>query len=143
MPTKSARRACHATLILATLLAFTGCWKKSGEAIVIGKDYVPANASYSQPNESPTPGPSLTPEEEAARDTALTEAYESFIGPPLDPRANGEEQWIATVRLVGDGRLVEVRLDKARWDKLQPDDRVQVHYREGKYTGTIWSSDID
>ncbi len=53
-----------------------------------------------------------------------------------------EEQWIVSVQMVADQRWIEVRVDKARWEKLNEGDRVKVTYREGKYTGTTWGAEI-
>jgi hypothetical protein len=36
-----------------------------------------------------------------------------------------------------------VQTDQPKWDKLKESDRVQVTYRIGKYTGTVWASEID
>jgi len=45
--------------------------------------------------------------------------------------------------MLDDGRRIEVRADKAQWEKLQEDDRVKVNYRVGKYTGIVWYSEIE
>ncbi|MGI9087461.1 MAG: hypothetical protein ACR2HH_06955 [Chthoniobacterales bacterium] len=140
------------------LLASAGCWKKSGDGIVIAKDYVPALpiSTSPTPNESSlgaeTPSPIPVPDEETA-EAESTEPVPGEMDSPIpgealaethtDARAVDHEQWIATVRMVADGRLVDVRLTQERWDKLKTGDRVQVKYREGKYTGTVWSSEID
>jgi hypothetical protein len=53
-----------------------------------------------------------------------------------------DERWVVTVRMLADQRVLDINVDKARWEKLKEGDRVQVTYREGKYTGTAWQSEI-
>jgi len=60
-----------------------------------------------------------------------------------DERATNHEQWIVKVRMRDDGRRIEVRADRAQWEKLRENDRVRVRYRVGKYTGTVWDAEID
>src|SRR5437870_8081259 len=60
-----------------------------------------------------------------------------------DERATNHEQWIVKVRMRDDGRRIEVRADRAQWEKLRENDRVKVRYRVGKYTGTVWGAEID
>ena len=45
--------------------------------------------------------------------------------------------------MIDNGRTIEVRADRARWEKLRESDRVKVTYRVGKYTGTVWHAEID
>lgn len=59
-----------------------------------------------------------------------------------DERATDHEQWIVKARMV-DNRRIEVRADRAQWEKLRENDRVKVTYRVGKYTGTVWDAEID
>jgi hypothetical protein len=59
-----------------------------------------------------------------------------------DERATNHEQWIVKVRMRDNGRRIEVRADQAQWEKLHENDRVKVTYRVGKYTGTVWDSEI-
>jgi hypothetical protein len=40
-------------------------------------------------------------------------------------------------------RTIEVRIDRAQWEKLRENDRVKVRYRVGKYTGTVWGGEIE
>jgi len=96
--------------VLALLLACSvGCQKKSGEAIVIGKDYV-----------------------------AAAEEGEEI----KDERTTNHEQWIVKVRMRDNGRRIEVRADRGQWEKLRENDRVNITYRVGKYTGTVWGAEI-
>ena len=60
-----------------------------------------------------------------------------------DERAINHEQWILKVRMLDNGRTIQVRVDRARWEKLRESDRVKVTYRVGKYTGTVWDAEID
>jgi hypothetical protein len=59
-----------------------------------------------------------------------------------DERAANNEQWIVKVRMLDDGRRIDVRADRAQWERLRENDRVKVTYRAGKYTGTVWDADI-
>jgi hypothetical protein len=60
-----------------------------------------------------------------------------------DERATNHEQSIVKARMVDNGRRIEVRADRAQWEKLRENDRVKVTYRVGKYTGTVWDAEID
>jgi hypothetical protein len=129
---------------LVILLSLAGCWKKSGEAIVLEKIYVPARPVSVSPNESRSPAasePTQTPAEQNSTETA-TEPADDTIQPALDPRAVEHEQWIVAVEMVDDLKKIDVRIDAARWEKLKPRDRVRVSYRQGKYTGTIWNAEL-
>jgi hypothetical protein len=97
-------------VVALLLMGLVGCEKKSGDAIVIGKDYV----------------------------AAVKEGEEI-----KDPRATNHEQWIAKVRMRDNGRSIEIRTDRAQWEKLHENDQVNVTYRVGKYTGTVWNAEID
>ena len=59
-----------------------------------------------------------------------------------DERATNHEQWIVKVRMRDNGRTVQVRADRAQWEKLRQNDRIKVTYRAGKYTGTVWDAEI-
>ena len=64
-------------------------------------------------------------------------------GTSRDPRAMSDEQWIVRVQMVDDLRRIKVQTDKAHFDKVKIGDRIKVSYRQGKYTGTVWASEID
>jgi len=64
-------------------------------------------------------------------------------GTGRDPRALKEEQWLVKVRLIDNGRTFNAQADQSQFDKLMKDDRVQVRYRIGKYTKTIWGAQIE
>lgn len=59
-----------------------------------------------------------------------------------DERATNHEQWIVKVRMLDNGRRIEVRADRAQWEKLRENERVKITYRVGKYTGTVWDAEI-
>jgi hypothetical protein len=59
-----------------------------------------------------------------------------------DERATNNEQWIVKVRMLDNGRKIQVHADRAQWETLRENDQVKVTYRVGKYTGTVWDADI-
>ncbi len=63
-------------------------------------------------------------------------------GTGRDPRPSEDEQWVVKVRTTDTGRTFYVQADRARYEKLGAGDRVQVSYRVGKYTGTVWAADL-
>ena len=63
-------------------------------------------------------------------------------GTSHDPRALKDEQWLVTVRMIYDGRTFNVQAQQGQFDKLKEGDRVQVRYRLGKYTETVWGAEI-
>lgn len=149
------------TLLLALL---TSCSKKSGEAVVVEKEYIAAGEELG----TPTPAPATSPAEQdataAASPSESGETVEYATAKPLaedeivignyvmkknvrgtskDPRAQpGLEQWRITVQMVAGSRSVLVQANKAQYERLKVGDRVRVRYREGKYTGTVWSAEI-
>jgi hypothetical protein len=60
-----------------------------------------------------------------------------------DERATNHEEWILKVRMLDNGRRIEVHADRAQWEKLYESNRVRVTYRAGKYTGTVWDAEIN
>jgi hypothetical protein len=90
-------------------MSLVGCQKKSGDAVVIQKDYV----------------------------AAIKQGEEI-----KDERATNHDQWIVKVRMRDHGRTIEVRADRAQWEKLRENDQVKVTYRTGNYTGTVWDAEI-
>ena len=42
-----------------------------------------------------------------------------------DERATNHEQWIVKVRMLDNGRRIEVRADRAQWEKLRENERVK------------------
>jgi hypothetical protein len=146
---------------LIVILTFSGCWKKSGQAVVLEKEHIaaaeptptPAAAAEqsARPNaSSPSPGESPAEEgryetRELAEDEIVVETYvmkKDARGTSRDPRATRDEQWIVNVRIEG-LRQVKVQTDQRHYDKLKVGDRVKVSYRQGKYTGTVWWAEIE
>ena len=64
-------------------------------------------------------------------------------GTAKDPRASTEEQWRIAVQLVESGERFNVHTDRAHYDRLKPGDQIKVRYRKGKYTGTVWTAEIE
>jgi hypothetical protein len=147
--------------VMVASVSVTGCWKKSGQAVVLEKEHIAAaeptptpapateqSASLNSP--TPTPGERPSEEEVPLRELAEDEiAVDTYVmkkdvrGTSRDPRATRDEQWIVNVQMIEDLRRIKVQTDKPHYDKLKVGDRVKVSYRQGKYTGTVWSADIE
>lgn len=117
---------------------------------MIEKEHIVAREPVEQPGSEATPSvPETTPElseRPLGADEITVDQYvmkKGARGTSLDPRAMDHEQWIVKVRTIEDGRRFSVQTDQPKWDKLKEGDRVQVSYRIGKYTGTVWASEID
>ena len=63
-------------------------------------------------------------------------------GTGRDPRALKDEQWLVKVRMISDSRVFNVPAEKAQFENLNDGDGVQVNYRVGKYTKTVWGAEI-
>ena len=128
------------------VIGLTSCDKKTGEAVVLGKEHIDAALPKTE-----TPASDSTPNsDEQLRAMADDEiAVDGYVmkaqarGTSRDPRALTHEQWIVKVRMVDDGRKFQVPVDQTRWDKLRENDRIKVKYRTGKYTGTVWAAEIE
>lgn len=145
---------CAAVLVLGA--GSSACTKKSGEAMVLGKEHIAAaEATFTvspqqfarDTDRQPAPSPAI---EEVAREMAPDEiAVDGVVmkkklrGTNKDPRARSEEQWRLTIQMVRDGRQFTIQTDQAHYDKTKPGDRIKVTYREGKYTGSVWSAEIE
>ena len=145
--------------VMVVIASLTGCWKKSGQAVVLEKEYIAAREVTSTPAaqgsvspSSPTPGLDgvVIYEEVAPRELAEDEIdVDSYVmkkdvrGTSRDPRARQDEQWIVAVQMVDDLRRFNVQTDKSHFDKVKVGDRIKVSYRQGKYTGTIWAAEIE
>lgn len=149
---------------LFVIIAFPGCSKKSGEAIVAEKEYIAAGEERETPTavtSSPEPNasalnPATSPSESVdredyaakplAEDEIMVESYvmkKAVRGTSKDPRAYpGLEQWRITIRMVAGGRHFMVQAKQAQYERLKVGDRVKVRYREGNYSGTVWSAEI-
>jgi hypothetical protein len=131
---------------MSLIIGFSGCEKKRGQAVVLAKEHIAAalpvadtpNAeSAASPNEQPRP---------MADDEIAVDGYvmkPEVRGTGRDPRALKAEQWLVRVRMLDDGRRIHVHADQGQWEKLHENDRIKVRYRKGKYTGTVWSSEIE
>lgn len=146
--------------VLAASVSVAGCWKKSGQAVVLEKEHIAA----AEPTPTPAPGAeqSASPKastpiagESPSEEVVYREMAEDEIdvdgqvmkkdvrGTSRDPRARPEEQWIIRVQMVEDLQRIKVQTDKAHWDKIKVGDRIKVSYRQGKYTGIVWASEIE
>jgi len=143
---------------IALILGLTGCWKKSGEAVVLEKEHIAARemtptpaAEQSATQETPTATPDNSEEREEYKRFEVSEneiVVEGNLmkkedrGTGRDPRATRDEQWRVTVQMVQGGRQFNVQAERSQWEKLKIGDRIKVSYREGKYTGTVWAAEI-
>jgi hypothetical protein len=128
------------------LIVVSGCDKKSGGAVVLAKEHIaaalpiaetPAAQSAPDPNEQPRP---------IADDEITVDGYvmkPEVRGTSRDPRALKDEQWLVKVRMLDDGRRIQVHANRAQWEKLRENDQVKVTYRTGHYTGTVWNAEIE
>lgn len=128
------------------IIAFTGCEKNSGEAVVLAKEHIDAVLPTAETPNAQS-GSSLNAQLRPMEDDDI--AVDGYVmkpenrGTSRDPRAQQHEQWIVKVRMRDNGRRIEVRADRAKWEKLRENDRVKVTYRMGKCTGTVWDAEID
>lgn len=140
---------------LLVVLALTGCERKHSEAVVLEKEHIAvreptptptptADPVGAPPAESATPQREPEPREMAPDEIAVDGVVmkKAVRGTSRDPRARTGEQWIVKVRTT-EGRIFNIAADQARFAKLNVGDRVQVVYRVGKYTGTVWSADFE
>lgn len=148
-------------VVMVASVSVTGCWKKSGQAVVLEKEHIaaaeptptpaPAAEQSASPNSpTPTPGELASQEEVPLRELAEDEiAVDTYVmkkdvrGTSRDPRATRDEQWIVNVQMIEDLRRIKVQTDKPHYDRVKVGDRIKVSYRQGKYTGTVWSADIE
>ena len=135
---------------LVFIFAVLGCDKKRGEAVVIEKEHIAAKEIQDTPSsETPVPAAEAAPnyDERPLKPGEITVGPYVMLaedrGTSRDPRASSYEQWVVTVQLIRGGRQFNVQADQRAWEKLKEGDRVEVTYRVGKYTGTVWSSKID
>ena len=128
------------------IVAVAGCNKQSGEAVVLAKEHI---AAALPTTETPNPQSTAAPDVQIrpmADDEIAVDGYvmkPEVRGTGRDPRALSHEQWIVKVRMLENGRTFQVPADQAKWEKLRENDRIRVRYRSGKYTGTVWSAEIE
>lgn len=154
-------------LFLGALVIWSaaGCYKKSGEAVVLEKEYIAIREASPTPNAESSASPTEATEsatepvpgsdESTSSEKIVTELHEDEIdvdgyvmkkdvrGTSKDPRAMDYERWIVKVQMIADLRRLDVQTDRPRWEKVKIGDRIKVTYRQGKYTGTVWDADID
>lgn len=144
--------------VMVASVTVPGCFKKSGQALVLEKEHIAAKETTSTPAaqgavspDSPTPGLDgvvmyeIAPRE-LGKDEIVVDTYvmkKDVRGTSRDPRAIGDEQWIVKVQVIDDLRRFDVHTDRTHWDKVKVGDRIKVSYRQGKYTGTVWSAEIE
>ena len=146
---------------VAVILSVAGCWKKSGQAVVLEKEHIAAKeisptptatAEQSASPSTPTPAPSEIASKEKEETQELREdeiVVDTYVmkkdarRTSRDPRAMGDEQWIVRVQMIDDLRKIKVQTDRAHWEKVKIGNRIKVSYREGKYTGSVWSAEIE
>ena len=141
------RTSVHAWVVAAFfMIALTGCEKKTGGAVVLAKEHIAAALPIAEtPAAQSAPGPDEQPRP-MADDEITVDSYvmkPEVRGTSRDPRALKYEQWLVKVRMLDDGRRIQVRADRAQWEKLRENDQVKVTYRTGHYTGTVWDAEID
>jgi len=137
-------RACVVAAFL--IVGATGCEKKSGEAVVLSKEHIDdalPGGEISNPQSAQGPDDRPRP---IADDEITVDGYvmkPETRGTSRDPRALKDEQWLVKVRMLDDGRRIQVHADRAQFEKLRENDRVKVRYRTGKYTRTVWAAEIE
>ncbi len=156
-----------AALTGAVAVMVAGCTRNVGDAVVLEKEHIAAAEPSPTPKPTPTPDASLIrkeggtdaakppPSESPVAEEAQTElapdevAVDSYVmkkdvrGTGKDPRAMTHEQWLIKVEMMRDQSHFTIHSDRAHFLKLKPGDRVRVSYKQGKYTGTIWSAQIE
>lgn len=143
-------------LLLLTALVVIGnlaaCQRKRGEAIVLEMEHIAAAEIPPIPTETPAAAPAETPagEEEKPIEPGVDDiTVDSHVmnkdvrGTSKDPRATNHELWLVKVQMMEGGRQFTVQAEQARYERLKAGDRVRVRYREGKYTHTVWSAEIE
>jgi hypothetical protein len=134
MPVRQSLVPLRAAIVVCLSLGIASCAKKRGDAIVVGKEHIDVAEAKPLPSPaaSPSPGASPVNEEAVIREMAPDEIDVDGIvmkkevrGTSKDPRAGTEETWLVKVEMVEVG------------------DRIKVRYSEGKYTGTVWGSEIE
>ena len=121
------------------LCGVAGCEKRRGEALVLGKEHIAAAEATS--NETPAVEQRAMDDDEITVDGYVMKA--DVRGASRDPRALKDEQWLVKVRMVDGARIFNVPAEPSQFARLKEGDRVQVSYRVGKYTGTVWAAEIE
>jgi hypothetical protein len=127
-------------IVVLLTVGMVGCEKKSGDAVVLAKEYIAAALPIA---ETPNAESARTLDEQPrpiADDEVTVDGYvmkPEARGTSRDLRALKAEQWLVKVRMIDDGRTFNVQAEQAQFDKLKEGDRVKVRYRIGKYTKTV------
>ncbi len=133
-------------IVVLVMVGMVGCEKESGDAVVLAKEHIAAALPIAEtPNAQSAPTPDEQPRP-IADDEITVEGYvmkPEARGTSRDPRALKAEQWLVKVRMIDDGRTFNVQAEQTQFDKLKEGDRVKVRYRIGKYTKTVWGSEIE
>jgi len=127
-------------------MAMAGCEKNRGEALVLSKEHIDAAPPTTETPKAQSDSSPKVEIREMADDEIAVEGYvmkPEVRGTSRDPRALQHEQWIVKVRMLDNGRTFQVPANQTKWEKLRENDRVKVKYRTGKYTGTVWSAEIE
>ena len=137
---------------LLAIVCLAGCEKQSGDAVVVAKEHIAAAPPISETSRA---GPAASPNEVSTSaeqprpigdDEITVDGYvmkPDVRGTSHDPRALQDEQWLVKVRMINDGRTLNVRAEQGQFYELKGGDRVQVRYRLGKYTKTVWGAEIE
>ena len=134
------------------IFCLAGCEKQRGDAVVLTKEHIAAAPPIRETSPATSPaGPNeISTSAEEPRpigdDEITVDGYvmkPDVRGTSRDPRALKDEQWRVKVRMIYDGRTFNVQAEQGQFDKLKEGDRVQIRYRLGKYTKTIWDAEID
>jgi hypothetical protein len=140
---------------LLAMFCLAGCEKHSGEAIVLTKEHIAAappiaETPHSENTKAPAEPVVNSNSDEQLRpigdDEITVDGYvmkPEVRGTSHDPRALKDEQWRVKVRMNYDGRMFNIQAEQGQFDKLKEGDRVQVSYRLGKYTKTVWGAEIE
>jgi len=146
MPVRPSLVPLRPAIVVCLALSIASCAKKRSEAVVVGKEHI----DVAEAKPSPLPGASPVNEEPVIREMAPDEIDVDGIvmkkevrGTSMDPRAGTEETWLVKVEMVQVSRAVNIRTDRAHYEKVKAGDRIKVRYSEGKYTGTVWGSEIE
>ena len=74
---------------------------------------------------------------------AVVRSKEHVAGSPAASDSPAQpDRWIVQVEMISDLRKVNVEVEPTRWDAVKVGDRLKVSYSQGKYTGTIWGSEL-
>ena len=138
-------------------LSFSACDKKRSEAVVLAKEHIDVAEARPSPTAAPRseeakekPADPEANAEEVVREMAPDEiAVDGFVmkkevrGTGKDPRANSDEQWRIKVQIADARQSHTILSDRAHYDKVKVGDRIRVRYRQGQFTGRVWTADIE